>query len=1137
MTSTLLTNNSNNTWTFVGGTPVMFYNKRIYEHINQNGLKVYGAEGHPNWGRFAKDLFDGDTTFPSTHWQQDDDQSSYSIMTMDQVNGRGGVFIDFGEYVTIDRIRVCNKIDPNASFQNPKSGAWYFAANRVVIQSTSLETLAQGTDTTGSTHFTTVEAFNLTTDPSMYQQFEEFTLSQPLTTKILRLYVEAPHVYGGLSEIEVYGSPLQIEPPNLRSFVDILSEMDLVDGENPIPENFILTFDLSSTYIAATDMVAPSTPATQTQTIQYLAYNYNQSYYTTQLSSHDLSNATTPSSLSAVSLPYLDADMYALNIDTDLMTWNLRYNDTHNILSGYINNCTTLDGYPLKNNAMIEFPVSQAGATGVRLVSTTGNGIPSFHPKSINFDLDAYVTMFVTNTTLSQYVSDNFSTLSPNLQAFFDDDTQNCGYIPLNTFFTTFSDMDTTFLITASNSQITFEEFILLQRLSNYISSHIDKPSLSTYLSDNWTSLSVIVDTFIDLDVSSLGSLDMSSFVYSFTPLVDPNLLSFIDTSDTQIDFSYFMYLHVFYAYISTQISDSNLTHYLYSNMTTKNLSNILQTFFDVDTDTNMTPTGFIPIAAFNTTFSDMIDQQILRFLDTDNDAQVTVTELLQLFVNSEQLPALTSFDPIVYFAGKNFKISCSSSTTTYYLKQISDVGELYTTNNIDEASSFKVDVSSVDSNFVKIYLKDDPSLELRHVHSQLEVHAFDSSWGYDFVWGFGPYDIGLADQSSISHYYNSESYNSETQIMVTRAKLYAPIKADTTNLSYKFNEAYGVNHHTSVSTTEPQIVLSFISEFDPSPTQRIENAAQVEATITFDNGAISFADLVGDALADFRARVAESIAKNAGVSVEFVELTSITEGSIVVDFTVTFTSEHAASQATSFSNTVSTNSSSIFSNPSMNAYGSVSSSNIVLSDNVTYTPFEDTTYTNICFPSGTPVDTDQGIIQIQKINTNTHTINTNPIIAVTHSIPRDEHLVFLSQGSLDTVNPISDTQISLNHKILYNGNMIKAKDIVNLGIPGIYFIPYNRKTILYNILLEKHQTMSVNGIIAETLNPTDLISKIYKNIPTHSHRVSFIKQLNNALETKDIIKYKWIEQTIDQLNLYQSSTMKKMIMQKLNIM
>jgi len=131
----------------------------------------------------------------------------------------------------------------------------------------------------------------------------------------------------------------------------------------------------------------------------------------------------------------------------------------------------------------------------------------------------------------------------------------------------------------------------------------------------------------------------------------------------------------------------------------------------------------------------------------------------------------------------------------------------------------------------------------------------------------------------------------------------------------------------------------------------------------------------------------------------------------------------------------------------------------------------------NICFSEGSIVTTDQGDIEIEKIDIDYHTIRGKKIIALTETQSVDDYLVKIKKNAFGVV-PNKDTETTGNH-IIYNGSiMVKAKTLIN-GTT-IEKIPY-RGLPLYNILLEQHDVMIVNGLISETLNPENPIAKYYE--------------------------------------------------------
>jgi hypothetical protein len=134
----------------------------------------------------------------------------------------------------------------------------------------------------------------------------------------------------------------------------------------------------------------------------------------------------------------------------------------------------------------------------------------------------------------------------------------------------------------------------------------------------------------------------------------------------------------------------------------------------------------------------------------------------------------------------------------------------------------------------------------------------------------------------------------------------------------------------------------------------------------------------------------------------------------------------------------------------------------------------------DICFPAGTPITTNQGLIPIEKINPDIHTIRNKPIVAITKTVyATNKYLVCFEKDSLGNNIPSQKTIISKNHKIFYNGKMVKASGLLGLN-DKITKIEYNNE-LLYNVLMENHDKMIVNNLICETLDPTSIVAEFYK--------------------------------------------------------
>lgn len=158
----------------------------------------------------------------------------------------------------------------------------------------------------------------------------------------------------------------------------------------------------------------------------------------------------------------------------------------------------------------------------------------------------------------------------------------------------------------------------------------------------------------------------------------------------------------------------------------------------------------------------------------------------------------------------------------------------------------------------------------------------------------------------------------------------------------------------------------------------------------------------------------------------------------------------------------------------------------------------------NTCFPIGTPIRTNQGIIDIDKINPIIHTIRNKKIVCITETTCIDKYLVCFEKDSLGEGLPSEKTIISKNHIIFFKGNPVNAKYFID-KFENVTKIEYSGEK-LYNILLEDYDKMIVNNLIVETLNPDNFIAKLYSNIYSIEQRNELIIKINK--KTQDNIDY-----------------------------
>lgn len=171
----------------------------------------------------------------------------------------------------------------------------------------------------------------------------------------------------------------------------------------------------------------------------------------------------------------------------------------------------------------------------------------------------------------------------------------------------------------------------------------------------------------------------------------------------------------------------------------------------------------------------------------------------------------------------------------------------------------------------------------------------------------------------------------------------------------------------------------------------------------------------------------------------------------------------------------------------------------------------------NICFAAGTPVQTDQGIIPIEKINKDINTINQKRIVAVTQTVSLNDSLISVEKNAFGASKPSKRTVMSQQHKILYNGEMREAIDIYTNVFQSdevmMKKVPYNGD-ILYNILLKEHGSMTVNNLVVETLHPQNFIATLYMQLNRmNMSNASHIRMKNRMIHKyNDVVRRKTVD-------------------------
>ena len=168
--------------------------------------------------------------------------------------------------------------------------------------------------------------------------------------------------------------------------------------------------------------------------------------------------------------------------------------------------------------------------------------------------------------------------------------------------------------------------------------------------------------------------------------------------------------------------------------------------------------------------------------------------------------------------------------------------------------------------------------------------------------------------------------------------------------------------------------------------------------------------------------------------------------------------------------------------------------------------------YMPTCFPAGTPVQTDQGELAIEKLVPGEHTVRGKAIVAMIRTTPLQKHIVCFEKNSLGRNVPSKQTLCSKEHKVFYNGEMIKARDLVE-RCNGVTMVDYTGET-LFNVLLEKHGKMEINNMICETLHPKNIAAKIARMKEGREKR-TIVQALGKALKENNVFAFRKLEASL----------------------
>jgi len=171
------------------------------------------------------------------------------------------------------------------------------------------------------------------------------------------------------------------------------------------------------------------------------------------------------------------------------------------------------------------------------------------------------------------------------------------------------------------------------------------------------------------------------------------------------------------------------------------------------------------------------------------------------------------------------------------------------------------------------------------------------------------------------------------------------------------------------------------------------------------------------------------------------------------------------------------------------------------------------TTYflSNIGVVGNSMIQTDQELIEIEKVDPTIHTIHGKPIRKIIKTISNTDYLMRIQKNGIDDNEPSQDTFMAYEQKMVENNRNICAISLCkmykrkNMIEPiNIQRVKYNGE-ILYSIVMDDVQQIKINNVTCETLKYNHYLLVLYGMLQylDNENKEKFIKMWNESVFNK----------------------------------
>ena len=156
------------------------------------------------------------------------------------------------------------------------------------------------------------------------------------------------------------------------------------------------------------------------------------------------------------------------------------------------------------------------------------------------------------------------------------------------------------------------------------------------------------------------------------------------------------------------------------------------------------------------------------------------------------------------------------------------------------------------------------------------------------------------------------------------------------------------------------------------------------------------------------------------------------------------------------------------------------------------------------CFTKDAKLETDQGLIELYKVDSKVHTVDNKRIKGVSKCIFSMDKIIVIEKDAFEKDKPSKKTIVSPFHVFIINNEEKVICDCIDNK--KIYLEKYNTDDILYNPILENEEDIKINNMLVKSLTHNCLLARMYdgSSSPEQIKKIGdFLNDYHSKLKNK----------------------------------